>query len=228
MKNLVFALALSPLALTLGCAGANAVKKPAVEVTYQASTDITDDGAQINGKLCFGETHFDRSEVPNSNGAIDLLGWNRHFVIGQLSATENRVVGAIAGRGGHGTGARPSSGAQPGAAGSQEDRRNQLGSTGGPRGSEENEAVDLRYSLDHLIGRVGWHQFAVKTVGDHMEGQYQFNAMNPVNIKLWGMDKLWALPLAEQGVLLPSLLHCLQKIPTHDFEMTLADLVRKS
>ncbi len=227
-KILLFALLCTPFTLWgAGCAGTGAAVKPTqVEVIYQASTDISDNGTQINGKLCFDDTHFDVAPLSNHGGAIDLLGYNRHFVIGRVSPTENRIVGAIAGRGGAGMGPNSPPGSAP-LGGQQENERALLGSSSGPAGTEEHEAVDLRFGADHLVGRVGWHQFSVHAVGDHLEGQYQWKAMNAVQLKFYGIDKLWALPLAEQGVLLPSLLHCLDKVATHDFAMSLNDLQRK-
>ncbi len=203
---------------------ANAAKKapaqkPQVEVTFQASTDISDDGAQINGKLCFRDTHWDLTPVPNGAGTVDLLGVNRHFIVGRMSANENRVVGAISER-------VPPTWTTVGVAADQLPFRpgEQKGAQG--IGAEVNEAVELRFGPDHLVGRIGWHQFSVRAVGDHLEGQYQFRAMNPVGLKLYGMDKLWELPIAEQGVLLPSLLKCLDKVATRDFVMGLGDLRR--
>ncbi len=211
---------LAPLMLG-ACAHAPAGGAPPVEVVFQGSTDLIDNGSQINGKLCFDAAHFDRTALANPRGAIDLVGWNRHYVIVPVSPTENLIKGSIASR-------QDRHSHITFGPGSEEARRNALDAQGGGDGSEDHESVDLRYGADHLIGRVGWHQFMVKAVGDHMEGRYQYNAIAPVYFKLRGMDKMLALPLAEQGVLLPSLLHCLEKFPTHDFELTLADLIRRS
>ena len=91
-------------------------------------------------------------------------------------------------------------------------------------GREGAETIDLRFGLDHLKGRVGWRQFETQLNGDHLEGTYKNHDMPPVTVRIFGLDALWALPLAEQAVLLPSLLFCANNSATHDFDIDLRDL----
>ncbi len=84
--------------------------------------------------------------------------------------------------------------------------------------------MDLRFGPDHLDGRIGWEQFSLRTVGDRLEGTYRLNAMNPVPLTIYGMDQLWKLPLADQGIVLPNLLRCADKSATHGFAIDLRDL----
>jgi hypothetical protein len=71
---------------------------------------------------------------------------------------------------------------------------------------------------------VGWQQFDTRLNGDHLEGTYKKQDMPAVQVRIFGIDALWTLPLAEQAVLLPSLLFCANNSPTHDFDVDLRDL----
>jgi hypothetical protein len=95
---------------------------------------------------------------------------------------------------------------------------------GDHRGRGGSDTIDLRFGLDHLAGRVGWREFDTQRNGDHLEGTYKKRDMSPVKVRIFGLDALWALPLAEQAVLLPSLLFCANNSPTHDFDIDLRDL----
>jgi hypothetical protein len=96
-----------------------------------------------------------------------------------------------------------------------------VGNHHSPAGSE---TIDLRFGPDHLVGRVGWQQFDTRLNGDHLEGTYKKQDMPAVQVRIFGIDALWTLPLAEQAVLLPSLLFCANNSPTHDFDVDLRDL----
>jgi hypothetical protein len=201
MINRISILALSVCFGVAACATTNSAK-PKLEVLYQSSTSLADTGAAIDGKLCFESTHWD---VTNKGDAVDVRDYERHYLIGPSAPSEHRLVGS-----------RRFVAERPEAAERLSAIRSQ------PHKGQE--TIDLRFGPDHLSGRIGWHQFVAGATGDHLEGTYQQNGMTAVVVRIFGMDALWALPLAEQAVLLPSLLFCANTSPTHDFDIDLRDL----
>lgn len=187
--------------LVSACATTNSAK-PKLEVHYQSSTNLADTGTAIDGNICFKAWHWD---VTNAADTVDVRADGRHYLIGPSGPSEHRLIGSrrfVAGR---------------------SEAGERLAAVRRQSGGGQ-ETIDLRFGPDHLSGRVGWHQFDTQANGDHLEGTYKKNDMPPVKVRIFGMDALWALPLAEQAVLLPSLLFCANNSPTHDFDVDLRDV----
>jgi hypothetical protein len=181
---------LAALMLASGCA-ATSGNKALVEVSFQSSTHLWDDGQSIDGNICFHPTHYELEKVGPDKSGVDLRTPKRHLVAAPTGPAETRVVGGIA------------------------DMHN------------AEESVDLRFGPDHLVGRIGWYQYDLTASGDHLEGTYRERAKEAVHVKLYGADRVWSLPVAEQGVLLTNLLFCTNLSSTHDFEVDLRDIKRE-
>lgn len=176
-------------AFAIAAAGCGTVhsRRPELEVAFQSSTHLWDDGSSVQGTVCFHRTYWDRYPVSAQPGAVELRADRARFVVGADGPGEHRIAGSIDGRG-------------------------------------RLQTVDLRFGPDHVIGRIGWHQFDLRREGDHLAGTYTLDGHPPVAVKLFGMDKLWTVPLVEQGVVLPNLLRCTNATYRHDFEIDLRDL----
>ena len=84
----------------VGCGGLNSNGKSKVEVSFQSSTHLWDDGTVIAGNVCFHRTQYEIGTVPNATGALDLRSNGSRFVVAAVSPTERRIVGATTERGG--------------------------------------------------------------------------------------------------------------------------------
>lgn len=154
--------------LATGCGTVQATVRPTVEVAFQSSTHLWDDGTSIAGTDCFQRTQWFLDSAPDLPGGIELRSGLARLVVGHGEADETRLIGRLGGT----------------------------------------TEVDLRFGADHLVGRIGWRQYDLKREGAWLVGTYQSRGWQKVSLRILGAEKLAALPLAEQGVLLPGLLGC--------------------